>query len=140
MKHWFYVNLTGIIWLIGGSKLILKGIKLLEISHLNMSSLVLVFLAAVVGTLKNIFVLKKTIKRVIARITSLTIPIAAYKVYDKRFYILVGLMIMISFFMDILRVPCTVRGFVDFAIGFALLQGSLRYFKFSLALKKASYF
>ncbi|PIS01693.1 MAG: hypothetical protein COT84_01245 [Chlamydiae bacterium CG10_big_fil_rev_8_21_14_0_10_35_9] len=141
MKHWFYVNLTGMIWLSGGMNLVIKGTRLITENHFNIPFLVTLFsLAVLIGTFKNVFIFKKVVKRVVDRIASLKMPISIFKIYDRRFYILIALMIMVSVLLNALRVPSVIRGFVDFAIGFGLIQGAFRYFKFALALKKASYF
>ena len=91
--------------------------------------------ALFVGYLKGRFVLSKTVKRVVDGIARLSLPIHFYQVYSKKYLLLIGSMIALGVLLKFLPIFVEVRGFVDVAVGTALIQGSLHYFKSAKALK-----
>lgn len=92
------------------------------------SALLLVVIALGVGFMKGKHVLGKSAKQGIARIRSLTNPTLS-QIYSAKYYILLGGMILLGMSMKWLGLPEDTRGFVDVAIGAALINGAVVYFR-----------
>ena len=95
----------------------------------ELTALFLIVVALYIGYIKGRYVLGKAAQRGVARIQALPKPIALSKIYAPRYYLLLGLMILIGMSMKWLGVPKDWRGFVDVAIGAALINGSIIYFR-----------
>lgn len=95
----------------------------------ELAALLLVVVALYIGYLKGRYVLGKAAKRGVARILSLPKPIPLSKIYAPRYYLLLGLMVMIGLCMKWFGVSKDWRGFIDVAIGAALINGSIIYFR-----------
>lgn len=145
MTHRNWIAISGFIWLLVGSLLLYKGLVLISDAVLTPNSFcsrlqgtfgspqkagtVLIALALVVGFLKGRFILSKTVKRVSLRITSLPLPIRFKSVYAPSYWILIGGMMGLGMTMRFLPIPVDVRGFVDVAVGAALMNGAMLYFR-----------
>ena len=93
------------------------------------ASTVVIALGLLIGWLKGRFVLSKTVKRVVDGIAILKTPIRTHQVYSRKYWILIASMIALGMSLRILPIPVDIRGFVDIAVGSALIQGSLLYFR-----------
>lgn len=82
-----------------------------------------------IGFFKARFVLIKTVRRVVARIAALPLPIPFKQVYGPTYWILLGSMMALGMVFRFLPIPIDVRGTIDVAIGSALLNGALFYFR-----------
>lgn len=88
-----------------------------------------VLLALLVGFFKGRFVLAKTVYRVVFRLRQLPEPISIRFVYRLRDVALIGVMIALGMGMKFFAVPLEIRGFVDVAVGSALINGAVLYFR-----------
>lgn len=122
-KSW--IQISGIIWLSIGAFLFYKGMFLTK-------SLLLFGLALFLGCLKGELILQKTAKRIVGQICSLSSPISFKKVYPLSYWLLILSMVALGFLCRYL--PDEVRGFIDIAIGSALMYGARLYFRASLGV------
>ena len=102
----------------------------------ELAALFLVVVALYIGYLKGRYVLGKAAQRGVARILAMPKPIPLSKIYAPRYYLLLGLMILIGMSMKWLGFSNDWRGFIDVAIGAALINGSIIYFRMA-RLEKA---
>jgi len=124
MSHRSWISVSGFIWAIAGILLLYKGAKIL--SNEESGSL---WLAAAVflGFLKGRFILSKTVQRISNRIFSLPLPIRWVDAYPKSYWLLISCMMLLGLLMRL--VPSLWHGFIDVAIGSALLYGAMLYFR-----------
>ena len=124
-KHSHAIVFSGVLWLGIGLMLLSKGLGILQAT----SSITLISLGLVIGFFKGRFILKKTVKRVVDRIHSLPNPLPIAKLYSPGYMLLIGGMIALGVSMRFIPVPSEVRGTVDVAIGAALMNGAMLYFR-----------
>lgn len=145
MKHRTWIALSGFTWFLVGIFLLYKGLRLIaEAAFLSgslchkMSPLVgsaqqaaslLMASGLIIGFFKGRFVLSKTVKRVVLRIVSLPLPIRLKDAYSPSYWILIGSMMALGMFFRFLPLPIDVRGTIDLAIGSALVNGAMLYFR-----------
>lgn len=96
---------------------------------LEMAAIALVVMALFVGYFKGIKVLGKSANRGIARIQSLPNPAPLAQVYAPFYYVLILFMIGLGISMKWFGLPLDIRGFVDTAVGAALINGAMVYFR-----------
>lgn len=89
-----------------------------------------------IGYLKGRYVLSKSAFKQIARIKSLPNPASLKYLYSKGYYLLILSMISLGILLRFLPITIDVRGFVDVAIGSALINSAMIYFRGSLILEK----
>lgn len=151
LRHNYLLIISGLVWLAVGSSLMMMGLNFLlngtkgdrnlESSYplldslspymgsLEQAALVIVALGLFIGYFKGKFVLGKSAKRGIERIQSFPNPTSLSNIYSAKYYILLAVMIGLGMSMKYLGLPTDVRGFVDVAVGAALINGSMFYFK-----------
>ena len=150
MKHRGWVLLSGVIWFAIGAMLLYKGLRFISLGILQPTSIckslssvlgsaqragtILVAFGLLIGFFKGRFVLSKTVRRVVARILSLPLPIRPSQVYHPAYYLLIGAMLMLGLLFRYLPIPIDLRGMIDVAIGSALVNGALLYFRASAAV------
>ena len=144
----FWIVFSGITWFVVGVSLLLFGIKLIVLSAApgvvppallsklalitqngQHAVLILVMSGLMIGFVKGRFILSKTARRVASRIHSLPHPIKISQVYSLRYIALIACMILLGMSMKWLAIPIDIRGAVDVAIGFALMNGAMFYFR-----------
>lgn len=123
------INLSGLSWMIMGGFLLFMGSRFLIKSDVT-EQLKITFLvsALIIGFLKGKFVLAKSVKRQIKRISELSGPIFLKNIYSKAYYLLILLMIGLG--ISLRYCPLYVRGSIDIAVGMALIQGATLFFRF----------
>lgn len=99
-------------------------------------ALLLIAVSLFVGFIKGKFVLVKSVDRVVNRILSLPSPIPLSKIYAPQYYILILSMVILGMSMKWLPITMDVRGCIDVAIGSALMNGSLLYFRHALGMRQ----
>jgi len=134
MSHRMWIFFSGFMWGVVGCLLLYKGLQFLaagvDSGHSD-RALWLIGLALFVGFLKGRFVLRKTVQRMSLHIMSLKAPIQARDVYPKSYWLLLASMMALGFLLRL--VPLEVRGFVDVAVGSALINGAMLYFQVARA-------
>jgi hypothetical protein len=156
-KHSTLIIIGGTLWMVMGIFLMNMGLRLIAeksaIIVYTQESGVLQFLSSIfggiqeaavgmigvslaVGYFKGRFVLAKTVAKMVARIRTFKSPVSLHLIYAPKFYILIALMMGLGFLFRVLQVPHDVRGMVDIAVGAALINGSVLYFKQAKDIKK----
>jgi hypothetical protein len=136
VSHRTLLVLSGIIWLAIGVMLLRLGIVfIMEGSFMNQGqesfAVLIIALGLIVGNLKGKFVMRKAAVKSFKRITALPNPTSVTNIYNRANYILVFLMMGIGMSMKYLGLMPDVRGFIDIAVGAALIQGGIHYFNLS---------
>ncbi len=145
MKQRGWIAFSGFVWFAIGANLLYKGLRLISAATLDSDSMCsqmsrffgtsqqaasfLIAVGLLVGFLKGRFVLGKTVRRVVARIHSLPLPIRFKQAYSPSYWILIGAMMALGMSFRFLPIPIDARGVVDVAIGSALINGALLYFR-----------
>ena len=92
------------------------------------------------GYVKGNFVMKKAAMGTFVRISALPNPAPLSKLYTKANYILIAGMMGLGLLMRLFEVAYDIRGFIDTAVGIALIQGAVQQFRFAwTAHKKATF-
>ena len=122
MKHRGWIICSGLIWVLIGTWLLYKGLRLTSTPWIIACGLL-------IGFLKGRFVFPKTVQRVVGRIEALSLPIRFSQVYTPAYWMLIAGMMSLGMLFRFLPVPVDVRGLVDIAIGSALVNGATLYFR-----------
>ena len=145
MKQRGWILCSGATWFGIGIFLMYKGLRLIADAQMDPDSFSfrwnhslgsssqagnwIIFLALIVGFAKGRFVFVKTVQKVVSRIRSLPLPIRFSQVYTRSYWILIGSMMMLGMVFRFLPIPIDIRGFIDLAIGSALMNGAMLYFR-----------
>jgi len=130
---WNILLFTGLMWLAIGFMLTLKGLNLLVGAMPVTSQQTCMFLictALLIGFIKGRFVLSKTVKKVSVHLLSQKGDLKINEAYPKSYRFILAGMVLLGFVVKMLPIPKTALGFVDLAIGSALVQGALHYFRY----------
>jgi hypothetical protein len=153
-----WISISGVIWFVIGVGLLTLGLNFIvykaqidtqETTSLiaklapiaggrDQAALVLVLIGLMVGFFKGRFVLGKTVKRVCEHIVKLPTPIKITQVYSKMYILLICSMILLGMSMKWLGLPMEIRGAIDVAIGSALMNGAVAYFRVAFSMSKAN--
>lgn len=148
LSHPMLIGLSGLLWFAVGIYLLPLGIHFLlngpmisagpfyifnalKYFGLNQenAALVLISIGLAIGYIKSKAIFAKTVKKGVAHIRSLPEKAPFYAVYTPKYLVLLGVMILLGLSMKWFSVPLDIRGFIDVAIGAALINGSVLYFK-----------
>ena len=150
MSKRFAIFLLGLVWLAGGYRLLIKGLWLFlsflkseavvaeNLLALQRQALFFIGVALLVGFIKGRFVLVKAVQRSCAHILSAEGNIGPLQLVDKKSLLVIGSMVLLGVCMNLLPIRPTIRGFVDIAIGSALIHGSLLFFRAAICIKGSS--
>jgi hypothetical protein len=149
MSHAALIALSGVIWLAVGAALLPLGLNFLvasilkdnlaTLSHplinllsplvggVDIAVLSLIALGLFIGHFKSRTIFAKTVNKSVERIRSLPNPAPLSRLYNKKYYLLLGSMVFVGFVVRL--APLDVRGFIDVAIGSALINGAIAYFR-----------
>ncbi len=142
-RKYTLIATAGGVWLIVGLLLLAKGIFLLCTLSANEGILVrflegkvsvfpfLIGVGFLLGWAKGHFLLAKSVKRTVARLSSFTGLIHFSKLYRLQDYLLIGGMIALGRLLQWIQCPNDLRSVMNIAIGFALLSGAMLYFRFA---------
>ena len=145
LTHRNWIAISGFVWLAVGAFLLYKGLHLISDGIVKTDTLcfkmqglfgtpqqsgtALIAAGLFIGFIKGRFVLSKTVRRVALRISSLPLPIRFSSVYAPSYWILIGSMVALGMILRFLPIPVDLRGFIDTAIGSALINGAMLYFR-----------
>jgi hypothetical protein len=156
-KHSTLITIGGALWMTMGIFLMNMGLRLIAeksviIAHtqeggllkslssvfggIEEAGIALIGIALAIGYFKGRFVLAKTVAKMVARIRTFKAPVSLRHIYAPKFYLLIGLMMGLGFLFRVLQVPHDVRGVIDVAVGAALINGAVLYFKQAKDIKK----
>ncbi len=147
-NHRSLIIFSGAVWFVVGSFLLQLGLRLLMgtlepeasfssmlhfVSHrmgsIENAVILLITIGLIVGFFKGRVVLAKSVNRLVTRIRSFHEPTPIAKIYTLPYYILLASMMMIGMLIKYFQVPDDIRGTVDVAIGAALINGAMLYFR-----------
>ncbi|MES2121738.1 MAG: hypothetical protein V4492_03040 [Chlamydiota bacterium] len=151
-----WIALSGIVWFVVGFGLLTLGLRfVVEFARFNVSdttsliaqltpiaggreqaAMALIMIGLIIGFIKGRFVLVKTVRRVTERILKLPEPVKFNQVYSRGYLFLIAGMIALGVSMKWLHVPQDIRGMVDVAVGSALMNGAMLYFRLALTISK----
>jgi hypothetical protein len=156
VSHATLIFLSGLVWLAVGCFLLPLGLNFIveallkenigqphPILHflapyaggLEAAALVWIAFALLIGFLKGRRVFAKSVERSVNRILTLPNPTNLSKIYTPSYYLLLGSMILLGVLVRF--APLDIRGGIDVAIGSALINGAVLYFRQAWAsLKK----
>ncbi len=129
MKKKTAIFLSGAVWAVVGVWLLYKGLRLLSLSVDREAGSWWMAGGLLVGFIKGRFVLAKTVKRIAGRIDSLSEPIQLKTLYPKSYWLLLGSMSLLGFVLQFF--PIDWRAFIDVAVGSALINGAMLYFRWN---------
>lgn len=156
-KHTTLIAMSGAVWFTVGCSLLTLGLNLLaegtQVLHhhtkpypwleglspyfgsLEYAAVALMALGLFIGFFKGRYVLAKTAAKGVAYIRELPEPSPFYKMYSVKSLILIGMMMGLGMSIRTFGVPSDIRGFVDVAVGAALIHGAMGYFRELWTLK-----
>lgn len=148
VSHATLILLSGIVWLAVGCFLLPLGLNfvvdalLLENASqphpvlnflapyaggLDQAALVWIALMLLIGFLKGRSVFAKSVQRSVKRIYTLPNPANLSQIYTPAYYLLLGSMVLLGVLVRFTTQD--IRGGVDIAIGSALINGAMLYFR-----------
>ncbi len=132
MKHRSWIAISGFIWAAVGIMLLYKGLNFLSLIPDQKEATWWIAGGLLVGFFKGRFVLSKTVERTCAHIRSLSLPIQIGAVYPRSYLLLLAAMMGMGFLLKL--VPIEWRGAIDVAVGSALVNGAMLYFRAARSL------
>lgn len=148
VSHVTLIALSGLVWLAVGCFLLPLGLNFVvgallrenaALPHpvlnflasftggMDQAALVWIGLMLFIGFLKGRSVFAKSVQRSVNRIYTLPNPCSLSKIYTPAYYLLLGSMVLIGVLVRF--TPQDIRGGVDIAIGSALINGAVLYFR-----------
>lgn len=154
--HSVLLFLSGLVWLVVGCNLLPLGLRLLlgtldpsaqswtplldSLAHLiqqpEQAVQLIVLAGLLLGFLKGRTVMAKAVAREVARIRALPNPAPITCLYGIKAVIVLAIMGLLGMSMKWFQVPPDVRGGIDIAIGAALINGAVIYFKQGLLARQ----
>lgn len=147
-SHRTLIIIAGLVWFAVGTFLMTLGLRFLvesaSLQHaplpllslfakwfgsFDYAAILVIAMALCIGFFKGRFVLSKSAARLITRIKSFSEPAPLAKIYNLPYLILLFCMAAIGFAIKYFEVPYDIRGMVDVAVGAALINGSMLYFR-----------
>ncbi len=159
-KPQFLIFLSGLPYFLAGIMLNRKGVSFIsEASRLSQelpsltlpfvrplfsligdTTMVMVFLAILAiatGIIKGRKVIVPNIEKNLYRIQAFTGPAPLTQLYDRKGWIILGGMMGLGMLINNLPIPIDIRGFIDVAVGVALIQGGVASLRLYRTLKAA---
>lgn len=136
VSHKTLLALSGMVWMAIGVMLLRLGIiYMMDGSFMNEGqetfACLLIALALIAGNIKGKFVMRKAAVKSFKRITSYENPTSIFNIYNGANYALILVMMTIGMGMGLIGLKPDIRGFIDIAVGAALIQGAIHYFNLS---------
>lgn len=154
-SHSALIFLSGLIWFAVGCLLLTLGLNFivdtLLIDNIAQPHPVLLFLAKytdsiesaalvwiafalLIGFLKGRKVLSKSVNKSVNRILTLPNPANLSQIYTPSYYLLLGAMVGLGILVRF--TPLDVRGGIDVAVGSALINGAMLYFRLAWSIRQ----
>lgn len=159
LSHRQLIILSGIVWFLVGVFLLNVGLRLIlepiadgsnryqnelfmgllghTFGGVQAAALLTIALALIVGYWKGRYILGKSARKGVERILGFPNPTSLFNVYSPKYYILLGCMIGLGVLIKVFNVPSDLRGWIDVAIGAALINGAMIYFQYARQVKKS---
>lgn len=152
LSHNVLIILSGLVWFAIGTMLLTIGVNLIVkaleqptayhplfsfaypyFDDLQSVGIIVLVVGLLIGFFKGRFVLGRSAQRVVNRIRTFPNPTPIYNLYSRGYYLLLAVMIGLGLSIKYLGLPDDVRGFIDVAIGAALINGAAIYFRIASA-------
>jgi hypothetical protein len=152
-RTWFIIS--GLKWFAIGVMLLTRGLRLITAaadqvgvkaplihafqaftSSRHQAALLIICLGLFVGFIKGRTILAKTVKRIADRINPYHEGLTLKQAYDNKYWVVIGLMMVLGMMFRMFAIPFDIRGGVDVAIGSALINGAMLYFRHMLTPQK----
>lgn len=152
-SHRTLILISGGVWLAVGAWLMPLGLSFLSkaskeltespllswlspmVGGVDNATIAVLTVALLIGYVKGRKVLGKSAEKGSKRILTLPNPAPLSKIYPPAYYILLGGMVALGMSMKWFGFPLDVRGLVDVAVGSALINGAMIYFKNAFLIK-----
>lgn len=135
LKHVPWIVVSGSLWLAIGIFLLTMGLKKIVLgTGSEQTALLFISLGLLIGFFKGRFVLAKTVQRVCHRILSLPAPVPVTQVYGKGYVLLIAGMMVLGMVLKWVPIAPQWIGLVDVAVGSALINGALLYYRRAAAV------
>lgn len=155
VSHVTLIALSGLVWLVVGCFLLPLGLNFVieallkenaalplpvlnflapYVGGIDQAALVWIALMLFVGFLKGRSVFAKSVKRSVDRILTLPNPASLKLMYSPSYYLLLGSMALLGVLVRFTTLD--IRGGVDIAIGSALINGAMLYFRAAWKARK----
>jgi len=158
-KHRTLIMIAGLVWFAIGIFLLSLGIRFIMetvrdpslayqpgrfsmlalvanfVSDRNNAVIILLTFGLLLGFLKGRMVLGKTAQRQVTRISTLPNPANLRHLYTKAHYILIASMIGLGISLRFIPITLDTRGMIDIAVGSALMNGAMLYFRSAVNYK-----
>ncbi|CAM0117574.1 hypothetical protein [Rhabdochlamydiaceae symbiont of Dictyostelium giganteum] len=139
--------ISGFTWLIMGSLLLSKGLKWILLCMMTNKTdgmmgwfmgesrtshdagMIMLCIALIAGLIKGRVILAKTVKRVVSRLYQQNALLSFQEAYDKKYFIILGLMMGLGMSFRFIPIPSDIKGFIDVTVGSALIHGAMIYFR-----------
>lgn len=156
LSHSTMTFISGAIWMGIGIFLLQLGLNLLFVQLFDIKSttpllnlfkgifshqeaaILIAAIALYIGFLKGKHVLTKAANRGIERTLSLPNPAPIHQIYSRKYYLLIGIMVLLGISLKYSGIPNDIRGAIDIAIGSALINGSIHYFRVGFKLRNTA--
>lgn len=151
LSHTKLIVISGLIWFAVGCSLLPFGLSLLSeaskqemnpaanlpfiralapyVGGFEQGMLAIMVGALMIGYAKGRFVLGKSARKGMERIRAMPNPANLSAIYSPKYYALLGGMVLLGMSIKWMGLPNDIRGFVDVAIGSALINGAMIYFR-----------
>ena len=162
LSHRHAILFSGLVWLLIGVFLIYKGLNYMVMTgdhlrdhyiqglplirffssfskDLNQAALFFICTSLLLGYVKGRFALKKSVYRVVSRITSFPSPVPLSKIYSLGYLVLICSMMGMGMVFKHLPLSVDIKGFIDFTIGAALINGAMLYIREAIKVSKKSF-
>lgn len=148
VTHQTLILISGLIWLGVGCILLPVGLNILVESLLDenalqphpllslisslaggieQAALISIAFSLSVGFIKGRYLFAKTVARSVKRFLNMPTPISIAQIYPWQYYLLLGSMGFLGWIVRLF--PSDIRGCIDIAVGAALINGAIHYFR-----------
>lgn len=146
MKARYAIVFSGLVWFAIGLMLLYKGLHFIAdgmdgasifsgaFFSKEQGASLLIGGGLLLGFIKGRFVLSKTVRKVVLRIVSLPSPIKLRDIYGPAYYFLILGMFGLGMLLRLAPISIDLRGTIDVAIGSALINGAIFYFRAAFSL------
>lgn len=157
VSHATLIFLSGFVWLAVGCLLLPLGLNFIVetllkensgqshpvlnflapyMGGLESAAIAWIVITLLIGFLKGRRVFAKSVNRSVNRILSLPNPTSLSKMYTPSYYLLLGSMALLGVLVRF--APLDIRGGVDVAVGTALINGAILYFRQAWLARRAA--
>lgn len=96
----------------------------------ELAAIIVIAVSLLVGGIKGRLVMQKAAQKSFNRISQLANPTPITNIYTRSNIAILAVMMSLGMLMKVVGLPLDIRGAIDTAVGCALMQGSLAYFRF----------